>query len=83
MSSEPLVSILIPAYNCEKWIAGAIKSALAQTWPRIEVIVVDDGSKDRTVEVAGRFASTRVRVVSQPNLRCQCSEKRRLFSCKR
>lgn len=67
MSSEPLVSILIPAYNCEKWIAGAIKSALAQTWPRIEVIVVDDGSKDRTVEVAGRFASSRVRVVSQPN----------------
>lgn len=67
MSSEPLVSILIPAYNCEKWIAGAIKSALAQTWPRIEVIVVDDGSRDRTVEVAGRFASDRVRVVSQPN----------------
>jgi len=43
-----LVSILIPAYNAERWIAETISSALAQTWPRKEIIVVNDGSIDRS-----------------------------------
>jgi glycosyltransferase involved in cell wall biosynthesis len=49
------VSICIPAYNREKWIALAIDSALAQTWPDKEVIVVDDGSSDRTREICERY----------------------------
>ena len=64
---QPLVSILIPAYNAEEWIAQTIQSAVAQTWPRKEIIVVDDGSKDRTVEVARRFVSKQVTVVSKEN----------------
>ena len=64
---KPVVSILIPAYNAEKWIESTVGSAIMQTWPRKEVIVVDDGSKDRTAEVARRFASKEVRVVSLPN----------------
>jgi glycosyltransferase involved in cell wall biosynthesis len=64
---KPLVSILIPAYNAEEWIAPAIESAIAQTWGRKEIIVVDDGSTDRTAEVAGRFRSKEVAVVSVPN----------------
>jgi glycosyltransferase involved in cell wall biosynthesis len=64
---EPLVSILIPAYNAEEWIADTIHSALAQTWPRKEIIVADDGSTDRTAEVARRFASKEVTVVSTEN----------------
>ena len=64
---KPLVSILIPAFNAEEWIAETIQSALAQTWPRKEIIVVDDGSKDRTAEVAQRFASQGVVVVSKEN----------------
>jgi glycosyltransferase involved in cell wall biosynthesis len=40
---KPLVSILIPAYNAEEWVAEAIESAVAQTWQRKEVIVVNDG----------------------------------------
>ena len=63
---KPLVSILIPAYNTEKTIADTIQSAIAQTWPRKEIIVVDDGSTDRTVEVAQRFGS-KVTVVSTTN----------------
>src|SRR5688572_26119372 len=63
----PLVSILIPAYNAQEWVAETIASALAQTWPRKEIIVVDDGSKDNTLDVVRRYASKDVRVVSQEN----------------
>lgn len=64
---KPLVSILIPAYNAERWISDTLRSAVAQTWPRKEIIVVDDGSKDRTLEVAQQFASQGVRVVTKEN----------------
>ena len=56
----PLVSILIPAYNAERWIADTINSALAQTWPSKEIIIVDDGSRDDTLRVARKFASKNV-----------------------
>jgi len=62
-----IVSILIPAYNAQEWIADTIGSALSQTWPRKEIIVVDDGSTDQTAEIAKRFASEGVRVVTQKN----------------
>src|SRR5207248_3948018 len=64
---KSLVSILIPAYNAERWIADAIRSALAQTWSRTEIIVVDDGSRDRTLSLAREFASKTVSVVTQEN----------------
>jgi glycosyltransferase involved in cell wall biosynthesis len=64
---KPLVSILIPAYNSEEWIADTLRSALAQTWQRKEIIVVDDGSRDRTAEVARQFASKEITVVSVEN----------------
>ncbi len=63
----PLVSILIPAYDAERWIADTIRSALAQTWPRKEIIVVDDGSNDRTLSITRQFASEQVSVVTQKN----------------
>jgi len=63
----PLVSILIPAYNAERWIADTIRSALAQTWPRPEIVIVDDGSRDRTLQIAQQFASKSVSVVTQEN----------------
>jgi len=64
---KPLVSILIPAYNAEEWIANTIQSALAQTWPEKEIIVVDDGSSDTTVAIAKRYEALGVRVVTQKN----------------
>jgi glycosyltransferase involved in cell wall biosynthesis len=63
---KPFVSILIPAYNSEKWIAQTLRSALSQTWPHKEIIVVDDGSRDRTAEVVRRFGS-KVTLVSTEN----------------
>lgn len=53
--SEPLVSILIPAYNCRPWISRAIESALGQSWKRCEVIVMDDCSTDGTYEELREF----------------------------
>lgn len=63
----PLVSILIPAYNAQDWIAETIRSAIGQTWSRKEIIIVDDGSTDKTLAIAQEFASRQVRVVTQPN----------------
>ena len=57
-ASKPLVSILIPAFNCRPWVARAIESALEQTWERCEVIVVDDCSTDGTDEELRQFESS-------------------------
>jgi glycosyltransferase involved in cell wall biosynthesis len=62
---KSLVSILIAAYNAEHTLAYTLKSAIAQTWPHKEIIVVDDGSKDRTAEVAASFKE--VKLVSTGN----------------
>jgi glycosyltransferase involved in cell wall biosynthesis len=64
---KPLVSIIIPAYNSERWIAHTILSAKQQTWANTETIIVDDGSTDNTLAVAQSFASDRVRIVRQEN----------------
>lgn len=62
-----LVSILIPAYNSSRWLRDSVGSALAQTWPNKEIIIVDDGSKDDTLSVARSFEAANVKVVTQPN----------------
>src|SRR5438445_2677428 len=64
---KSLLSILIPAFNAQAFIAETIQSALAHTWPAREIIIVDDGSTDQTLSIARQFASTTVRVVGQPN----------------
>jgi glycosyltransferase involved in cell wall biosynthesis len=64
---NPLVSILIPAYNAGEWIADTLESAVRQTWKNKEIIVVDDGSTDNTREVAEAYVSRGVSVTSQPN----------------
>ena len=62
----PLVSILIPCYNAERWVAQAIESALRQTWPEKEVIIVDDGSTDGSLAIIRGFGD-RVRFETGPN----------------
>jgi cellulose synthase/poly-beta-1,6-N-acetylglucosamine synthase-like glycosyltransferase/peptidoglycan/xylan/chitin deacetylase (PgdA/CDA1 family) len=60
------VSVIVPAYNEEKGIAATIESLLRTRHP-IEIIVVDDGSTDRTAEIAFRYAGDTVRVITRPN----------------
>jgi hypothetical protein len=63
----PLVSILIPAFNCRPWIQQTINSALLQTWENKEVVVVDDGSTDGTWEACSALKSPRLKVIRQDN----------------
>jgi glycosyltransferase involved in cell wall biosynthesis len=74
-----LVSIIIPAYNAEKWIKDTIESALSQTWPNKEIIVVDDGSTDNTLSILKKFESKTVKVVAQEN-RGACSARNKALA---
>jgi len=69
---QPNVAVLIPAYNEEKVIERTIRSVLASTYPKLRVIVIDDGSKDRTLEIARtmfvkEIAAGKVLVLTKPN----------------
>lgn len=64
-----LVSVVLPVYNGEDYIEGSVESVLAQTYENIELIIVDDGSTDRTPQIIDRYAALdhRVQVIHQEN----------------
>lgn len=68
-SNDVLVSIVIPAYNAERFIARCIESATKQSYKNIEIIVVNDGSSDKTLAIAEEIASTdsRIRIIDKDN----------------
>ncbi|BCL37653.1 glycosyltransferase family 2 protein [Nostoc sp. MS1] len=68
-ANVPLVSVIIPAYNAEKFIGRTLQSVLSQTYRNIEVLVVDDGSQDKTAEIVASMAriDNRVRLLKQSN----------------
>lgn len=65
MKNKPLVSVIIPAYNAGKYIEMAVNSALNQSYPNIEVVVINDGSTDNTLDVLYQFSS--IVVISTEN----------------
>jgi glycosyltransferase involved in cell wall biosynthesis len=70
-TAKPLISVLMTAYNREKYIADAIESVLASTYSNFELIITDDQSKDRTVEIAKSYSEKDKRVkvfVNEQNL---------------
>ena len=68
MKDMPLVSVSMPVFNSERYIAEAIESILAQTYTNFELIIVDDGSSDRTREIIDQFTDQRIiKVYSDQN----------------
>ncbi len=67
MKNSPLVTIVTPTYNHEEFIAACIDSVLAQTYSNWELCIVDDGSTDRTLEIANSYSDPRIKVTSQFN----------------
>lgn len=65
--TPPLVTIIVLCHNYGRFLGEAIESALAQTYPNVEIMVIDDGSTDDSLQVAQRYAD-RVRVITQPNM---------------
>lgn len=65
--NEALVSIVMPAYNCEKYVVEAINSILAQTYRNWELLVLDDGSKDNTLRIIEDFSQNDSRIKALPN----------------
>src|SRR5690606_24677253 len=65
-NNAPLISVIIPNFNYEAYVGAAIDSALQLDWPRVEIIVVDDGSTDGSRAVLARYGS-RIRTILQEN----------------
>jgi glycosyltransferase involved in cell wall biosynthesis len=66
-NGEPFVSVVIPSYNHERYIGEAVESVLASTFQDFEIVVVDDGSTDRSLEVIRGFKDLRIRLFDQQN----------------
>jgi|SRR5581483_5703357 len=69
ISDSPLVSAIVPAYNAERYIGRTLQSLVAQNYPHLEIIVVNDGSTDRTCAIVEAMAEKypQIRMVQQPN----------------
>src|ERR1700726_1508117 len=69
MTSPPTISVLMPVYNAERYVAEAVESILSQTFADFEFIIIDDGSKDRSLAILEEYAARdpRIRLVSRPN----------------
>jgi glycosyltransferase involved in cell wall biosynthesis len=61
------VSVIVPLYGVEKFVAETVQSVLAQTYENFELILVDDGSPDRSVEICSRFKDPRIKILRQEN----------------
>jgi glycosyltransferase involved in cell wall biosynthesis len=61
------VSVVIPVYNVEKYIAETVQSVLNQSYSDFELLIVDDGSSDRSIEICQQFTDPRIRIIQQPN----------------
>ncbi len=61
------VSVIIPVYKVEKFVAATIKSVLAQTYKNFELLIIDDGSPDRSVEICQQFTDPRIKIIRQEN----------------
>lgn len=65
--NRPKISIVMPVYNVEKYVAEAVESVLAQTMSDFELLIIDDGGEDRSIDICSEFQDSRIRIISQSN----------------
>lgn len=65
--TDPVVSVVLPVYNCERYLGDAIESIISQTFTSFELIIVNDGSTDRSANIIAAFNDKRIRVLHQAN----------------
>jgi len=82
MPNSPVISVVIPLFNKEKHVARALNSVISQSFDDFEVIVVDDGSTDRSVSVVRRFADPRINIIQQPNSGVSAARNRGVMAAK-
>ncbi|ACK72941.1 glycosyl transferase family 2 [Gloeothece citriformis PCC 7424] len=61
------VSVIIPVYNVEKYIAATIQSVLSQTYPNFELLIIDDSSPDNSIKICQQFTDSRIKIIHQNN----------------
>lgn len=66
MANQPLITVLMPTYNCELYVGEAVQSILEQTYSNFECIIIDDCSTDKTVEILKSFSDTRIKLIEKP-----------------
>jgi glycosyltransferase involved in cell wall biosynthesis len=64
---HPQVSVIMPVYNVEAYVAEAVESVLAQTFTDFELLIIDDGGTDRSIEICSNYDDPRIRIISQAN----------------
>lgn len=62
-----LVSVIIPVYQAEKYVAATVQSVLAQTYKNFELLIIDDGSLDQSIEICQQFTDPRIKIIRQQN----------------
>lgn len=84
IKNKPLVSVLMPVYNCENYVEDALKSIINQSYKNIEIIVVDDGSTDNTNRILKKLANldNRIKIIEQKKRRDCISLKHRFTKFK-
>ncbi len=84
MEEMPLVSVVVPAHNAEKTLARLLDSLLAQSYPAMQIVLIDDGSRDRTGEIAREYAGrdSRITVISQEASGVSAARNRGMKICK-
>jgi glycosyltransferase involved in cell wall biosynthesis len=64
--NNPVISVILPVYNCEKYIAEALDSILNQTFTDFEIFIIDDASTDRTIEIVSGYKDARIQHIRKP-----------------
>lgn len=68
---KKLISVIIPMYNASRFIKQCVKSILKQTYKNFELLIINDGSTDNSLDICSRFKDQRIKIINQKNAGCE------------